>query len=213
MEPTTSGQHERYESPGEKLTLNERLAIMLKEYDVLRKEAEQSLSLMPEIGKSIGLVIAGALIGAHETSLGKDIALCALPVIVAALGAAAHTYATLETTSRRLMGIEDRVFQMAGEALLTHETRMNIRRIGSGGKRWMLTASVGTVLYLVITVILYCQFHDAFPVERNETWITLYWILVGAAVTYAVLSTVRIGRQRRDIPRTRLLELEEKRGT
>jgi hypothetical protein len=49
-----------------KLALNERLTILLKEYDDLRKEAEQSLSLMPEIGKSIGLVIASALIGANK---------------------------------------------------------------------------------------------------------------------------------------------------
>jgi hypothetical protein len=108
------------------------------------------------------------------------------------------------------MGIEDRVFQMAGEPLLTHETRMNMRRLGRGRNRWMLAAIVGTVLYLVITVILYRQFHGVFPGESNGTWITLYWLLVGTAGIYALFSAVRIGWQRKHIPRTKLLRLEEK---
>src|ERR1017187_1236154 len=170
MEAATLARDRSGEPPHDKLGLNERLTILLKEYDALRREAEQSMALMPEIGKSIGLVIAGALIGANKNSLGRDIALCAPPVVMAALGAVSHTHAKLEATLRRLMWIENAVSKMTGEALLTHETRMNMRRKGRGGIRWIIAAIIGTMLYLIITVMLYRQFPEAFPSESNGTW-------------------------------------------
>jgi hypothetical protein len=208
MEWPTSAKS-KGESPRDKLALNERLTILLKEYDALRKEAEQSLALMPEIGKSIGLVIAGALIGATRDSFGQEIVLCAPPVIMAALGAVSHTHAKLEATSRRLMLIEEQVFEMAGEPLLRQETRMNMRRKGRGGHRWMFAAVIGTVLYLVGTVMLFDQFREPFATGSSGTWIVLYWFIVGAAGSYASFSAFRIGWQRRHIPETQLLQLEQ----
>jgi hypothetical protein len=43
--------------------MDDKLALLLKEYDALRKEADQSIALMPEIAKSVGVAVAGALIG------------------------------------------------------------------------------------------------------------------------------------------------------
>jgi len=119
---------------------------------------------------------------------------------MAALGAVSHTHAKLEATSRRLMLIEERVFEMAGEPLLTHETRMNMRRKGRGGRRWMISAAVGTALYMVVVVILGPRFQSCFPSWNNGTWVALYWMMALSAGVYALFSAIRIGWQRRHIP-------------
>lgn len=160
---------------------------------------------MPEIAKSVGIAIAGALIGIRVGSYAKAATLCGPPIIMALLAAVSHTHAKLEATSRRLMLVEDRVFQMTHEPLLTHETRMNMRRLGRGGKRWGWTDAIGVVVYFAVVRYLYNAFSEIFPLAE-KTWIILYWTLVVSAGAYAAYGAGRITWQRRHIPKTGLLK-------
>jgi hypothetical protein len=75
----------------------------------------------------------------------------------------------------------------------------------------MIAAAMGTALYLVVAVILGRRFQESFPPENNGTWIVLYWFMVLAAGAYPLFSAVRIGWQKRHIPKTKLLHHEQER--
>lgn len=201
----TNGKQD--EPSEDSLKLNERLTIVLKEYDALRKEAEQSIALMPELGKSVGIVIAGALIGLKADLFANGIAVCIPVLTMGILAAFANTQAKLELTSRRLMEIENHIFVMANEALLVHETRMNQRRLKRGSGRWLAVGIIGTGVYFALTSIVFNQFWTLFAVGGHfAMWVSLYWILAAAMGTYGLWSAWRIADGRKKIHDTELLE-------
>jgi hypothetical protein len=195
------------EDPKQSLTLNERLTVILKEYDALRKEAEQSIALMPDIGKSFGVVIAGALIAIKAELYVSGIAVCLPVVTMAVLAAFANVQGKLEATSRRMMGVEDRIFDLTKEELLVHETRMNIRRIGRGGRRWTVVGVVGIILYFALDAALFCHFSGLFRKGPDFAWWAgLYWTFAVAVGAYAIWASARIVHQRKHIEQTKLLK-------
>jgi len=193
--------------------MDDKLALLLKEYDALRKEADQSIALMPEIAKSVGVAVAGALIGLKQGVLAEAIVLSTPMVIMGVVAAFAHTHAKLEKTSRRLMDVENRVFLLVKQPLLVHETRMNIIRLERKTWTWVLGSLVALIVYFGATAILFDRFSyvfDGATHNKRDVWIHLYWIIVVVAALYAVLSALRIIRQRNRISDIALLDEEKK---
>jgi hypothetical protein len=110
------------------------------------------------------------------------------------------------------MDVENRVFLLVKQPLLVHETRMNAIRLERKTWTWVLGSLVALIVYFGVTFILFHQFSYVFSSASHNTgdvWIHLYWIVVVIAALYAVLSAIRIIRQRNRISGIDLLNVEK----
>src|ERR1019366_6708301 len=96
------------------LDVKDRLMVVLKEYDALRKQVDQGTAFMQGLVIPLSVGLSGAMIG-WQGKIPPELALLALPVLVmCGLAAAQHGEAYTEYTGQLLAAVEDRVFQISG---------------------------------------------------------------------------------------------------
>jgi hypothetical protein len=102
----------------------ERIDIILKEYDTLRKELADRLDIAKVYIIPLLIVSLAGFFG-WKSNLSINLALMfALAVLLTFLSFAVNSWHDYHDLSARIAIIEDKVFQISGEPLLTHETHM-----------------------------------------------------------------------------------------
>src|SRR3712207_1942104 len=106
----------------------ERIDIVLKEYDTLRKEIGDRLDV-PKLYVTPLLIVSLAGFFGWKSNIPIDLALMfALAILLTFLSFAVHSWHALHSLSAQVAMIEDKVFRISGEPLLTHETQMVYER-------------------------------------------------------------------------------------
>jgi hypothetical protein len=155
----------------------ERIDIILKEYDTLRKELSDRLDFAKIYITPLLIVSLAGFFG-WKSNLSINLALMfALAVLLTFLSFAVNSWHAFHSLSARIAIIEDKVFQISGEPLLTHETRMVCER---KKKPFFKLLIIGWIMscacYIAIEVFLYNEL-------RNEPEI----IIAGHAVRTFIL--------------------------
>ena len=156
----------------------DRIDIILKEYETLRKELADRLDFAKIYITPLLIVSLAGFFG-WKSNLSINLALMfALAVLLTFLSFAVNSWHAFHSLSARIAIIEDKVFQISGEPLLTHETYMVY---GRKKKPFFRLLSLGWILsctcYVAIEVFLYNEL-------RNEPQI----IIAGhAARTFILL--------------------------
>lgn len=183
------------EDRSQKLEVKDQLAVVLKEYDAIRKQVDQGSAFMQGLVIPLSVAVAGAMIG-WQGKIPVELAILALPVLLmCGLAAAQHGEAYTEYSGRLLARVEDRVFQISGIPLLSHETKLAVKRKAAGGRGWWLTVFIVGVAYAACELWLYrafgenafCNVSDAMKVETKG----LAFACAGAPVLYGIIMAIR----------------------
>lgn len=145
----------------------ERIDIILKEYDSLRKELADRLDFAKTYIAPLLIVSLASFFG-WKSSVSINLTLMlALAGLLIFLSFAVNSWHAFHSLSKRIAIIEDKVFQIAGEPLLTHETFMIFgRKKKPFSKLLILGLILSCSCYMAIEAFLYSEL-------RNEPEISI----------------------------------------
>jgi hypothetical protein len=188
----------------QKLDLKDQLAIVLKEYESLRKQVDQGSAFMQSLVIPIAVALAGAMIG-WQNKIPPELAILTVPVLLmCGLAAAQHGEAYVEHCGQMLADVEDRVFQMSGLPLLWHETKLAAKRKAAGARGWWSAVVLLSTAYLGCEVWLWSVLGErAFGGVRKEIRIVAC-IAAVTPVLYGFAMAARFQYTRRKWSPTRL---------
>jgi hypothetical protein len=188
------------------LDLKDQVTIVLKEYDSLRKQIDQGSAFMQSLVIPIAVALAGAMIG-WQNKIPVGLAILAVPVLLmCGLAAAQHAEAYVELCGQKLAGVEDRVFQLSGLALLRHETMLAAKRKVAGARGWWTVVVLSSATYLGCELWLWSALGGkSFTGVGNEIKIVACAV-ASAPVLYGFGMAVRFQYARRQWTPTRLAQ-------
>ncbi len=106
------------------LSAKERIDVVLKEYESTRKELEEDIRYLSTVGVTVGLGVAAGIWGMRD-QINVSLILLFVPLTLLLLQTMKqHHLVNAMESGRDIAKIEDRVFRIAGEPLLLHETRL-----------------------------------------------------------------------------------------
>jgi hypothetical protein len=110
------------------MTEKEKIDVMLKEYDTLRKELADRLDV-PKLYVTPLLIVSLAGFFGWKSNIPIDLALMfAVAILLTFVSFAVHSWHALHSLSAQIAIVEDKVFQISAEPLLIHETKMIYER-------------------------------------------------------------------------------------
>jgi hypothetical protein len=177
------------------LEVKDQLAVLLKEYESIRKQIDQGSGFMQSLVTPLSVGVAGAMIG-WQGKIPPQLAIMALPVIImSALAAAMHGEAYTEYSGQLLARVENRVFRLTGLPLLRHETKFAMKRKRAGGRGWWIAVSLIIAAYVGCEFGLYQAF-GASVLGLPDGTATI--AIVGASIpaVYGVVLAVRFQHDR-----------------
>jgi hypothetical protein len=141
---------------GHNMTEKERIDIILKEYDTLRKELADRLDV-PKLYVTPLLIVSLAGFFGWKSNIPTDLALMfAVAILLTFLSFAVHSWHALHSLSAQIAIVEDKVFQISNEPLLTHETKMvHERKKRPLFRIFMIGWAISCTAYIAIEGFLY----------------------------------------------------------
>jgi hypothetical protein len=110
------------------LSAKERIDIVLKEYEAARKELEEDIRYLSTVGVTTGLGVAAGILGLRN-QVNFSLVLMVIPLALLFLQSMRlHRLANAIELGRMIAKIENRVFDIAKEPLLFHETGLIVLR-------------------------------------------------------------------------------------
>lgn len=140
------------------MTEKERIDVILKEYDTLRKELADRLDV-PKLYVTPLLIVSLAGFFGWKSNIPVDLALMfAVAILLTFLSFALHSWHALHSLSAQIAIVEDKVFQISGGPLLTHETTMIHKRKKRPLFRiFIIGWIISCMAYIAIEVFLYIE--------------------------------------------------------
>lgn len=151
------------------MTEKERIDVLLKEYDTLRKEIADRLDV-PKLYVTPLLIVSLAGFFGWKSNIPVDLALMfALAILLTFLSFAVHSWHAFHSLSAQVAMIEDQVFQISGEPLLTHETRMVYERKKRPlFKIFVLGWIISCTCYIAVEILLYRELGSESEIVNSE---------------------------------------------
>jgi hypothetical protein len=191
------------------MNAKERLDIVMKEYDALRREIDNRTDSFRTHGVPAVTVAVAAVVGVRS-NIPPDALLALLPsvgLLILTISVTAWLY--LDRVGRRLAVVEDRVYQISGEPLLTHETELILDR-QIQPITWPKGAFVLSAIYVAVEAALLLSMGSATKIYFAQHLSNLMLLLTLIAVPPAKLiaDTLRMyGLRRQGLDGSKLYEL------
>jgi hypothetical protein len=176
--------------------ISDQVSAVLREYDAIRKQVDQGTTFMQGLIVPISIALAGTLIGWQGKIPPELAVLTVAPLITVVLVVAFQAYLWTEYSGLQLVAVEDRLFRIAGIALLTHETNLAIARRRVGVRFWLRTVIIAASAYLLLEIVLWRSLAGRAFVGVDEMLQDLFVCFLPVPVLYTAAIIVRLRRLR-----------------
>jgi hypothetical protein len=147
------------------MEIKDQIAIVLKEYDALRKEIDDRLNAPKLYFVPLLFVFLGGVLG-WKAELPIDLVLLfILPVLLTFLSFAVNAGYYVQRAGKQIAKIEDKVFRLSGLSLLTHESEIIHHRQQLPTWGLPLLSAITGAFYILIEARLFYEFDS---VRNNQ---------------------------------------------
>jgi len=197
------------------LDTEQRISIVLKEYDALRKEIDDRLNAPKLYFVPLLFVLLAGAMGWKADAPIDLVLLFIIPIFLTFMSFVLNAGYYLQRSGERIARIEDSVFKLSGLPLLSHETQTILERKGLPVWVSNLGLVIGAFLYVVTESFLFFALglHNADQIHSNPGRLSILVFLLSMPLVLFAISGIRLIRIHRSTHAFRsglLAELEEK---
>jgi hypothetical protein len=173
---------------------------------LLFHKGEKATTFMQDAAKALGLAFVGLCIAARADSTVYVAVISAPILIMGILGVAAHCREIVGRAGRNLARIENRIFDLCAEPLLTLQTRLAVQRSRRSSVPWLVGTACGMLVYcaslwwMINNFFWPILFRDSARHSEAEAWLTVLLVIAIAMPAYPLRKVYKAmaGRRRFD---------------